>query len=129
VSNPPVSSSASKPCRVCGVDLAGRSRLKDELGYLCKPCADQLDAAEKGDPDALSCPECGRRLKRAGFVEYRGALICRSCKAHRDEIDRYKPAKIDATPHKEEEKKSIVRLLILLGVCVFFILIGLIWGW
>jgi uncharacterized protein YbaR (Trm112 family) len=122
----PVPGPGAKLCRVCGKDLTGRSRMKDADGYLCKPCADVLDAAEQGDPDAMKCPECKRRLKPAAFVEYRGTLICKRCKMHHDETDGLKVAKVELTQHREHDKQKLIRMGILIGVLMLLAIMSLI---
>lgn len=108
---------AQKPCRICGKELAGRSRLRDELGYLCKSCADVEDAKDaERDAEMMRCPECQRKLRLAGFVDYRGSLICRSCHAHHQEHDALKVGKVSLKKHDEHERKSTKRLLIIMGV-------------
>ncbi|MFT3785263.1 MAG: hypothetical protein QM770_03740 [Tepidisphaeraceae bacterium] len=118
----PEMNEAKKVCRVCGKDLTGRSRLKDDRGYLCKPCADKEDEKEA---DLIKCPECERRLKPDAFVTYRGTMICRKCNAYHMEHDKVKVGKVELTHHAEHEKQKIKTLLILLGVLGVLILIGL----
>ena len=68
----PLADPSKKPCRICGKNLAGRSRLKDEKGYICKKCSDAEFAAEAdAEATAIKCPECMRKLKPEAFVEYR----------------------------------------------------------
>jgi DNA-directed RNA polymerase subunit RPC12/RpoP len=117
----PSADAAKKLCRVCGKDLTGKPRLKDEQGYLCKPCADEVDEAEA---DLIKCPECERRLKSEAFVNYRGTMICRKCNAYHQETDKTKVGKVDLKHYDEFEKKSIKPLLILLGVLAFFMLLS-----
>ena len=120
-----VSADGKKRCRVCQKDLTGRSRLKDEKGYICKKCSDkEYEVEAEAERDAIECPECHRKLKAAGFIEYRGNLICRRCHAHHQDNDKLKVAKLgELTLHKEEEKKSVMMLSIIAGV---LLLIGLV---
>jgi DNA-directed RNA polymerase subunit RPC12/RpoP len=113
---------AKKVCRVCSKDLTGKPRLKDEQGYLCKTCADEVDEAEA---DLMKCPECERRLKPEAFVNYRGTMICRKCNAFHQEHDKVKVGKVDLKHYDDHAKKSIKPLLILLGILSFFILLSI----
>lgn len=117
----PAPDAAKKLCRVCGKDLTGKPRLKDDKGYLCRSCADEVDEAEA---DLMKCPECERRLKSEAFVNYRGTMICRKCNAFHQENDKLKVGKVDLKHHDEHAKKSIKPLLILLGVLAFFMLLS-----
>ena len=50
----------SKHCYVCGADLAGRVRLKDNLGrYWCKQCA-SADKKAKRHEEKGRCADCSR---------------------------------------------------------------------
>lgn len=117
-------SGAKKVCRFCGKDLTGRSRLKDELGYICKKCSDE-DFAEQAEreKDLMKCPECERKLKPTAFVEYRGTLICRRCHLHHLETDKLKVAKVSLTKHKEHDKKTVITLAIVFGVLALILII------
>lgn len=113
-----------KVCRFCGVDLTGRSRLKDELGYVCKKCSDQDFAEqEEREKDLIKCPECERKLKPSAIVEYRGTLICRRCHMHHLENDKLKVAKVKLTKHKEHDKKAVKTLAIVFLVLVLILVI------
>jgi len=118
----PSSSAGKKICRVCSKDLTGKPRMKDDGGYICKQCADVEDEKEA---DLIKCPECLRRLKPDAIIEYRGTLICRRCKQHHEETDKLKVAKVELKHHVVEEKKSVIRLAIILGVLLVVILLGL----
>lgn len=108
---------AAKPCRVCKKDLAGKPRLKDSLGYICKKCSDEEFRAEKEEAASLiECPECHRKMKPAGLAEYRGTLICKRCRADHDESDKLKVAKVTLSKHDEVERGNLVKLLIVGGV-------------
>jgi hypothetical protein len=117
---------AKKVCRFCGKDLTGRSRMKDELGYICKKCSDEDFAEqEEREKDLMRCPECERKLKPSAFVEYRGSLICRRCHLHHLENDKLKVGKVKLTKHKEHDKKTVVTLAIIFGVLMMILIIKL----
>ena len=113
-----------KVCRFCGKDLTGRSRMKDDLGYICKKCSDE-DFAEQDEreKDLMRCPECERKLKPGAFVEYRGSLICRRCHAHHLENDKLKVGKVKLTKHSEHEKQTVKLLAIVFCVLALILII------
>ena len=117
---------SGKPCRVCGVDLTGRTRMKDDRGYICKPCSDAEFAAEAdAERDAMQCPECLRKLKPEAFVEYRGSLICKRCRADHMDTDKLKVGKVELKKHAEVERQQVkiyaivAGALLLLGIVTF----------
>lgn len=120
-----VTPDGKKLCRICQKDLTGRSRLKDEKGYICKKCSDEEFAAEdERDKDAIECPECHRKLKMQAFVEYRGTLICRRCHTDHMDTDKVKVAQLgELTAHKEHDKRGLIALAI---VAVVIAILGLI---
>jgi hypothetical protein len=103
-----------KLCRVCGKDLAGHRRLKDSLGYICRECAKKEEEPE--DPTRRPCPECGKKIKPAGFVPYNGKLICRKCFADHMELDKYKKAAPSARLFVKREKQQLGKLLLYAAV-------------
>ena len=106
-----------KPCRGCGKDLTGRTRMKDSRGYICKPCSDAEFAAEAdAERDAMKCPECLRKLKPEAFVEYRGSLICKRCRADHMETDKLKVGKVELKKHAEVERQQVKLYAIIAGV-------------
>lgn len=123
---PPVTADGKKLCRVCGKDLTGRTRMKDSQGYICKACSDAEYAAEAdAERDAMECPECHRKLKPEAFVEYRGSLICKRCRADHLETDKLKVGKVELVKHAEVEKQSVVRWAIVAGVLLLIGLLGM----
>lgn len=122
----PTATEGAKVCRFCGKDLTGRSRLKDEHGYVCKKCSDE-DYAEQDEreKDLIKCPECEQKKKPGAFVEYRGTLICRKCHQYHLENDKLKVAKVSLTKHKEHDKKSVKTLAIVFGVLAVLLLVKL----
>jgi len=89
----------TKPCVKCGVDCAGRPRVKDAKGhYLCRECYERLRAGRSPEPDGIygvdptpdniyavehavpsgpnpngtPCPDCGHHIAA-------GSVVCVSC--------------------------------------------------
>lgn len=68
----------SKICTICGVDVSGKPRVKDQEGnYYCVPC----EEAQKQNRQAaqLACPDCGLFFPRDKLEEHGGQLVCESC--------------------------------------------------
>lgn len=121
-----------KLCRVCGKNLAGRARLKDSKGYICKKCSDaEYEAEFEAERDAIECPECHRKLKPGAFIEWRGTLICKRCQSHHIEHDKLKVAKLgELRLHAKEEKKSVLTLAVIGGVLFVLVVIKtIVYGW
>jgi len=76
----------SKLCFKCGADVAGKKRYKDSRGYMCADCNRAEIEAEKAG--TTPCAECGRRVKDAGLVEFRGSRICKLCLAELRDADK-----------------------------------------
>jgi hypothetical protein len=107
----------AKLCRVCGKDLAGRTRLRDKLGYICAACAKAEDEAEA---HLLTCPDCHRKLKDAAFVNFHGTLICKRCYSDRMHDDKPHVEKVDLAYHHHAERR---RLKIMLAIAAGLILL------
>lgn len=122
----PAPPTVGKICRGCGKDLTGRTRMKDDRGYICKPCSDAEFAAEAdAERDAMQCPECQRKLKPDAFVEYRGSLICKRCRADHADTDKLKVGKVALVKHEEVERQQVKVWAIVAGVLLLFGLLTL----
>src|ERR1043165_666961 len=68
----------AKTCYVCGVDLAGKKRLKDKLGrYWCNECAEADERAKKRGEE-LRCPDCGRVFPVGKLMYFQTERVCAS---------------------------------------------------
>ena len=110
----------AKLCRVCGRDLTGKPRQKDDKGYICGACA---EAENKREADLEKCPECNRRLSSSAFTTFRGKRICRRCMQAHEEAGRPKIVKIDTEHHESHEKQKIILLIVILVAIVVVILL------
>jgi hypothetical protein len=129
-------SSGGKNCYVCGADLSGQRRYKNEQGYYCPACARQMDkndeAKERADDAAglVKCPSCRRKLKPAAFGIYQGRTLCKQCIMSKQEGPGLKVAKVELTHHAVEDKRrlyvlgAIAGLLGLISLLSFFRVIG-----
>src|SRR6478672_9387713 len=64
-----------KTCYICGASLAGRVRLKDNLGrYWCKQCA-SADKRAKRHEEKGRCPDCSRVFKPDKLVYFQNVKV------------------------------------------------------
>jgi DNA-directed RNA polymerase subunit RPC12/RpoP len=68
-----------KVCYACGMDLTGRTRFKDSLGYWCKHCHRADELRRKG----VTCSSCGRDFPESKLIEFDGVLRCATCEKER----------------------------------------------
>lgn len=108
-----------KLCIVCGKNVSGHRRVKDSRGYLCYDCAKSEVKAEKAG--TIPCGECGRRMKEAGLLFYKGKKICRNCHEHHTELDR-KNRKVATKEIDEYEKRNVIVLAVIFGVLALIII-------
>lgn len=113
LANPGTHAKGGKHCRVCGKDLEGKPRMKDDRGYLCGHCG---IAEEKKESHLVRCPECRRKLKPAGLVPFRDRMICKQCFMHHEEMKHPKVAKVDTSLHHARERRSIIKLAVVLAL-------------
>ncbi len=112
----------SKHCYVCGADLAGRVRLKDNLGrYWCKQCA-SADKKAKRHEEKGRCADCSRVFPPDKLTYFQNAKICPTCFKNREKALEQKIKKQNiSTKQTTHEWKSILwtaiaaAVLILLG--------------
>jgi hypothetical protein len=109
---------AAKVCIACGKDVSGHRRTKDSRGYLCLACAKaEIEQKKEG---TVPCSQCGRRIKPAGLVHYRGEKICKLCfTAHKEAEKKI----IKSVPDKHYQEHEKQKLLILGGVFLVLLLI------
>jgi hypothetical protein len=108
----------AKVCFACGKDVSGHRRTKDSRGYLCLACAKaEIEQKKEG---TVPCSQCGRRIKPAGLVLYRGEQICKLCfNAHKEAEKKI----IKAVPDKHYQEHEKQKLLILGGIFLVLLLI------
>jgi formylmethanofuran dehydrogenase subunit E len=64
-----------KICVGCGMNLSGKTRLKDEKGYWCVDC----DKKERAKPVKVVCAGCGRTVSRTDVIKFKGKRLCDLC--------------------------------------------------
>lgn len=107
-----------KICRVCGIDLEGKKRMKGPDGYICIPCAKAEDKL------TIPCAECGRRLKPAGIIKHGSVKICRRCYLEHKEAEKIKLAPIQLKGHDKHNIKQIKILVAIAAVLLILIILS-----
>jgi DNA-directed RNA polymerase subunit RPC12/RpoP len=102
----------SKSCFKCGANVAGKKRYKDSRGYMCADCNKAEIAAEKAG--TTKCPECGRRLKETGLVEFRGQRMCKFCMNELRDADKKKIKVISGKNYDNQDRKTLKILIVIM---------------
>lgn len=110
-----------KSCYVCGASLAGRVRLKDNLGhYWCKQCA-SADKKQKRREERNTCADCSRPFPKEKLQFFQNVKLCPTCFKAREKVLEKKITKQAAeTIHDKHEKKK----LLIMGI-IAIVLLGL----
>jgi hypothetical protein len=124
-----VPAAGSKVCFVCGIDLSGKPRRKDEQGrYWCLPCARGTEAqntVKDKKAGRSQCPDCGQSLPTSVMIKVEdGLLVCEPCRNVREQERQKALARREESARGgEEERKQSSRLVYLLivagGLAVF----------
>lgn len=105
------------------MDVSGRKRVKDGLGYYCYDC---YQAEERRlHQGRVRCRACGRLTKPEVLTEYEGIRMCPQCLAERQELQKQQIQRIGmATTQKRYEKRQIIALCVVLVVLLMLIVLG-----
>ena len=112
----------SKTCFKCGADVAGKKRYKDSRGYLCADCNRAEIKAEKAG--TTPCAECGRRVKEAGLIEFRGMRICKLCLAELRDADKKKIKLVSSKNFETQDKKTLKILILVMLILAILMVVG-----
>jgi DNA-directed RNA polymerase subunit RPC12/RpoP len=124
-----------KICHVCGADVAGKPRQRDEKGrYWCMACAKKKDGAPPPEstqrkPKTVQCPDCGQAVSPVLMKTFEGAPICESCLGIRTQEQAKALARREAAARGgEEEKRQRSFLFVLLAVALVLGLFSVFWN-
>jgi DNA-directed RNA polymerase subunit RPC12/RpoP len=124
-----------KICHVCGADVAGKPRQRDEKGrYWCMACAkksDRKSAPESSPrrPKTVQCPDCGQAVAPVLMKTFDGSPICESCLGIRTREQAKAQARREAAARGgEEEKRQRSFLYVLLAVALVLGLFSVFWN-
>src|SRR4051812_21671545 len=107
-------SKGEKSCYICGASLAGRVRLKDNLGrYWCKQCASK-DKRQKRHEEKGRCGDCSRVFPPDKLQYFQNAKICPSCfKAREKALEKKITKQAVETIHDKHEKKKLLWMAVI----------------
>jgi hypothetical protein len=102
-----------KSCYICGASLAGRVRLKDNLGrYWCKQCA-SADKRAKRHEEKGRCADCSRVFPPAKLTFFQNAKICPGCfKAREKALEKKVKKQAAETIHTKHERRTLLWMTI-----------------
>ena len=112
----------TKSCFKCGADVVGKKRYKDSRGYMCADCNRAEVQAEKAG--TTPCAECGRRVKDAGLVEFRGARICKLCLAELRDADKKKIKVISGKTFEAQDRRTLKILIVIMILLAILMVVG-----
>ena len=115
ISDTVLDTGVEKVCRVCGKNLRGHRRYKDEKGYICPDC-DRLERAKR-----IACAECGKPVPPESLKPWGPISICTRCWADHESDPKMRiKRRVSSRPWEEMEKKTV---LIISGVVAVVLLI------
>ncbi|MGA3066555.1 MAG: hypothetical protein ABSF29_06880 [Tepidisphaeraceae bacterium] len=112
-----------KVCCQCGVDLTGKKRLRDSLGYWCVDCHRKDQAANA--PKGVRCADCARVVPEAALTEYDGIRLCPKCLEDRKAAARRerKFGKVDDKHYQEEDRRRVIVFAIIFAILLLIIIL------
>lgn len=108
-----------KICRVCGKDLKGHRRYKDERGYICRSC-EHDDRARR-----IACAECGKAVPPEALRPWGPISICTRCWAdHESDPKQRIKRKVSSRKWEEMERQTVLVIagVALVGLLILFVL-------
>ena len=107
-----------KVCRVCGKNLKGHRRYKDEKGYICVGC-DRDERLRR-----IPCAECGKPVPPEAMRPWGPISICTRCWADHESDPKMRiKRKVSSRPWEELERKTVLITSAILGGILFILLI------
>lgn len=102
-----------KVCRVCGKNLKGHRRYKDERGYICPQC-DRDERARR-----IPCAECGKPVPPESLRPWGPISICVRCWAdHQNDPKLRMRRKVSSRPWEELEKRTVLAITAIVVVAL-----------
>jgi hypothetical protein len=107
-----------KICRVCGMNLKGHRRYKDEKGYICRDC-DRDERLRR-----IPCAECGKPVPPEALRPWGPISICTRCWADHESDPKLRiKRKVSSRPWEELEKKTVLAITALMVLAIFVLFI------
>ncbi len=125
-SAPDLNTGPAKNCRMCGVDVRGHKRYKDERGYLCSNC-EIIDRARR-----IDCAECGKPTAPENLRPWGPVSICHRCYIDHETDPKLRGLKQVSTRKfkivEQQTTIAIALVLVALALLMFFAWMGWIGG-
>jgi UDP-N-acetylmuramyl tripeptide synthase len=116
-----------KICVGCGIDVAGKPRIKDKYGhYLCMDCEKKDE--EKRNAAKKVCPDCKRFFLPEKLVPHGGDMVCESCHLARKANYQRLKGKF-AAAGREDRKVTALKVQIFGGIALVIVAIILYMIW
>jgi hypothetical protein len=107
-----------KVCRVCGKNLKGHRRFKDEKGYICRDC-DREERLRR-----IPCAECGKPVPPEALRPWGPISICTRCWADHESDPKLRiKRKVSSRPWEELEKRTVLAITALTVLALFILYI------
>jgi hypothetical protein len=108
-----------KTCYICGTSLAGRVRLKDNLGrYWCKQCA-SADKRAKRHEEKGRCADCSKVFEPDKLIVFQNVKVCPTCfKAREKALEKKITKENFVKVHEEVNKKKLIWMGVIAGVLI-----------
>ena len=121
----PAEAAPPKVCRLCGTDLTGRKRYKDNSGYYCADCNHKQTLDDH--QGRVRCRACGHLVKAESLTDYEGTRMCPTCYGERMDLKKHRIQKIGfkGARTREDFRQVLIVVYVLLGL-VGIILIGVV---
>lgn len=108
-----------KKCRLCGKDLKGHRRFKDERGYLCKDC-EREDRIRR-----IPCAECGKAVPPEALRPWGPISICARCWAdHQNDPKLRIKRKVSTKKFEMVERQNVLIIAAVAALLLLIILIA-----
>jgi hypothetical protein len=119
----PVEVPAAKICRICGKDVTGQKRAKDNTGYYCYECAKAEEKKER--QGRVRCKVCGHLTKEENIQPYDGVKMCHRCREERDDL---KKQEIKRLGFKGARTREELRRIYLMAAALVVLLLIMAYG-
>ena len=125
---PSTTTAGAKICCKCGIDVAGKKRVKDRQGnYWCADCS-RADEKRKRLVEGGICAGCGEHFFGPGLTLIGDATYCKKClrtRAKEETSGFVNNVKDMISGSRDPEKRSLRLLLIISAI----IIAAAVWHW
>lgn len=122
---------AGKVCCMCGVDLHGRTRYKDNSGRYWCPTCNEKDQSRR---EPAVCPDCNGNFTKADLIEFKGTPVCQTCWERRRQTARREESRLRAVEEEilatQESKRRwglislVIVVILVLWAMLYYVFSG-----